>query len=262
MLKLLALGNASVLAGQPLPTLLEPLVEAAQRGQDLASRIAAVVATFGFDSFEYTVTAPAARDRPAMQYAYTTVPDWVRHYQEMGYRDADPRVFLTSRSAIPLIWDQSSVRGYGTSVDAFLTDARAHGIASGVSFGWRGPEEAQVVVAFNSPTPHNDDVRYHAITRNLSDIMMFGHYFHEVFALPAMQVSQAEPPQLPALTRRERDCLALAARGMTTKDIAAVLGMSSRTVQLQFERIADKFGAANRREAIAMAVQAGIVRTQ
>ncbi|MCC6194075.1 MAG: LuxR family transcriptional regulator [Burkholderiales bacterium] len=262
MLKLLALGNASVRAGQPLPPLLDPLVDAAQRGQDLASRIAALVASFGFDSIEYSVAAPATRDRPAMRYAYTTIPEWVRHYEEMGYRDADPRAFLTSGSAIPLIWDQASVRGYGASVDAFLADARAHGIASGVSFGWHGAEDIHVVVALNAPAPHHDDVRYQAITRNLPDIVMFGHYFHEVFALPAMCASQARPPELPALTRRERECLALAARGMTTRQIAAMLGMSSRTVQLQFERICGKFGAANRPEAIAVAVQAGLVRTQ
>jgi DNA-binding CsgD family transcriptional regulator len=105
-------------------------------------------------------------------------------------------------------------------------------------------------------------VRYHAITRNLSDIMQFGHYFHEVFALPAMRASETDRVELPALTGRERECLALAARGMTTRDISAVLGLSTRTVQLQFERVCRKYGAANRREAIALAVEAGIVRTQ
>lgn len=253
MAKLLALGNANVRAGQPLPALLDPLVDAAQRGQDLASRIAAVVASFGFDSFEY---------RAGTDHAYTTVPEWVRHYEERGYRDMDPRAFLTKRSAVPLIWDQANVRGYGTGVDAFLADAMAHGIASGVSYTWHGPEDLDVVIAFNSRTPHNDDVRYHAITRNLPDVVLFGHYFHEVFAIPALRLSQAAPAVLPVLSRRERECVALAARGMTTKDIAAVLDVSVRTVQLQFERICAKYGAANRREAIALAVQAGIVRAQ
>lgn len=260
MLKLLALGNANVRAGQPLPTLIAPLVDAAQRGQDLSSRIAAVIASFGFDSFEYAVTAAAARDRPTMHYAYTTVPEWVRHYQERGYRDADPRVFVTSRSAIPLIWDQSSVGAYGARVDAFLADARAHGIASGVSLSWHGPDDTEVVIALNSPTPYNDDVRYYAITRNLSDVMMFAHYFHDVFAVPAMRLSDTDTLELPALSRRERECLSLAAQGMTTKNISAVLNVSARTVQLEFERICSKYGAANRREAIALAVKAGIVR--
>lgn len=257
MPKLLALGNANLLAGQPLPAVFDPLVDAAHRGQDLGSRIATVVAGFGFDSFEYSVVAGAGVD-----YVYTTVPEWVRHYEEMGYRDADPRVFLTSRSAIPLIWDQANVRGYGASVDAFLADALVHGIASGVSYTWHGPEDLRVVIALNSRIPHNDDVRYHSITRNLPDIVMFGHYFHEVFATPALRLSEATPLVLPGLSRRERECLALAARGMTTRDISAVLNVSARTVQMQFERICAKYGAANRREAIALAVQAGIVRAQ
>lgn len=258
MLKLLALGNANVPAGQLLPLMLDPLVDAAQRGQDLAARIAAVVASFGFDSFEYGV-APAG-DRPGVHYAYTTDPDWVRRYEARRYRDVDPRVFLTSHSAIPLIWDQASLRGYGPGVDAFLADARAHGIGSGVSFAWRGLEDTEVVAAFNSRLPQYDDVRYHAITRNLPDLVMFGHYFHEVFALPALRLSEVDLAPLPPLTGRERECLALAARGLTTKEIAALVHMSCRTVQWQFGRICSKYGAANRREAIALAVQAGVVR--
>jgi hypothetical protein len=228
MLKLLALGNANVRAGQPQPTLLDPLVEAANRGQDLPSRIAGVVASFGFDSFEYAVNPAGPRNRAATQYVYTTTPEWARRYRQMAYSNADPRVFVTSRSAIPFIWDQSSVHGYGARVDAFCADAREHGIASGVSFSWFGPEGFRVVIMFNSPTPYNDDVRYHAITRNLADIMLFGLYFHEVFAVPAMRLSQTDKLELPPLSRRERECLSLAAQGKTTKHISSLLNVSAR----------------------------------
>ena len=67
------------------------------------------------------------------------MPDWIEHYGRMGYVEIDPRMFLTCKSAVPLVWDQASLRDIGPRVDAFLDDARRHGIASGVSFMWHGP---------------------------------------------------------------------------------------------------------------------------
>jgi hypothetical protein len=52
MLKLLALGNGHPRPGQPLPAVLAPLVDAAQRGDDLRPRVAATVAGYGVDSLE------------------------------------------------------------------------------------------------------------------------------------------------------------------------------------------------------------------
>ena len=46
---------------------------------------------------------------------------------------------------------------------------------------------------------------------------------------------------------------------MTTEDIAIKLEIKSRTVQFHFDSIRTKLGAANRQEAIALAVQSGVV---
>jgi DNA-binding CsgD family transcriptional regulator len=46
---------------------------------------------------------------------------------------------------------------------------------------------------------------------------------------------------------------------MMTNDLAAKLEISARTVQFHFDSIRSKFGAANRQEAIALAVQSGVV---
>ena len=159
-----------------------------------------------------------------------------------------------------MVWDQSSVRGLGRRVDGFLEDARRHGIGSGVSFVWRGPHDNHVVVAFNSRIESNDDIRTKAIMRNLSDIFMFGRYFHETFVAPALEHRHAGAAPLPPLSLREQECLRLAANGLTTRDISNKLEISSRTVQFHFENIYSKLHASNRQEAVARAVQTGIVR--
>ncbi len=63
----------------------------------------------------------------------------------------------------------------------------------------------------------------------------------------------------PALTLRERDCLELAARGLTSADIGGKLCVAERTVNFHFSNIKNKLGAMNRPEAIARGIAMGIV---
>jgi len=262
MLTLAPVVNTELRPGQLVPPLLEPVVAAARRGEDLVPHVEAIAGGFGFDSFEYGASATPRPDRLGANYVYTTVPEWTMHYGRMGYVETDPRIFLTCRSAVPMMWDQRNLRGLGPRVDAFLDDARRHGVASGVSFMWHGPFDAHHVVALNSRVEVSDAFRTNAIMRNLSDIAMFGRWFHELFMVRALELGRRGQAPAQALSSRERECLALAANGMTTKDISHKLDISSRTVQFHFERIYSKLRASNRQEAVARAVQTGIVRTR
>ena len=259
-MELLAIGEVNLRAGQPVPPFLESLVAAARRGESLIPCIHSIVSSVGFDSFEYGVSAMSHPDRDALLYLYSTMPDWSIRYGKLGYIEVDPRMFLTCKSAVPLVWDQSNIRKFGPDVTRFLDDALAHGLASGISFMWHGPYDTGMAVGLNSRIPINDEIRAKSITRNLPDIVMFGHYFHEVFVLPALSFGKAPAVPVKRLSKRERQCLDLAARGMTTRDISTKLDITSRTVQFHFTRIFTKLGAANRHEAIARAVQTGIVR--
>jgi LuxR family transcriptional regulator len=89
---------------------------------------------------------------------------------------------------------------------------------------------------------------------------MFGHYFHEIFMRSVIEVGVAPRMAGAPLSKRERECLALAANGLTTYDIALKLEIRARTVQFHFDSIRSKLGAANRQEAVAIGVQGGIVR--
>jgi DNA-binding CsgD family transcriptional regulator len=58
-----------------------------------------------------------------------------------------------------------------------------------------------------------------------------------------------------ALSRREREVLALAAQGKTNGEIAAVLGMSPQTAKKHMEHILHKMGVENRTAAVALSLQ-------
>lgn len=71
------------------------------------------------------------------------------------------------------------------------------------------------------------------------------------------QISQENQPD--ALSPREREVLALMARGLQNKEIAAELFISERTVKFHVSSILGKLGAGNRTEAVTMALQQGLI---
>lgn len=62
------------------------------------------------------------------------------------------------------------------------------------------------------------------------------------------------------LTARETQCLQLAARGFASKHIADKLGIREGTVAYHIGNAARKLGAANRLEAVAVALRLGLIQ--
>jgi DNA-binding NarL/FixJ family response regulator len=66
----------------------------------------------------------------------------------------------------------------------------------------------------------------------------------------------------PAVTLREREVLALVARGRANKEIAAELGISEDTVKRHVSNVLQKLGASDRAQATAEAIRRGIVKVE
>jgi DNA-binding CsgD family transcriptional regulator len=62
-----------------------------------------------------------------------------------------------------------------------------------------------------------------------------------------------------SLSPREIEVLTHVALGETSKEIAAALGIGERTVNWHLERVFAKLGAGSRAEAVALALELGIV---
>jgi two-component system, NarL family, response regulator LiaR len=69
------------------------------------------------------------------------------------------------------------------------------------------------------------------------------------------------PPDLDGLTEREREVLALIARGLPNKLIARELSISEKTVKTHVSSILGKLGLTDRTQAALYAVRSGLVRS-
>jgi len=70
----------------------------------------------------------------------------------------------------------------------------------------------------------------------------------------------AQEASLEPLTEREMEVLALAARGMTNREVAAELSISARTIQVHLSNIFSKWGVGSRTEAVVTALRNGLLR--
>jgi DNA-binding CsgD family transcriptional regulator len=247
-----------------LPPLLLELVDAAESGGDLVPAMLAIVRKLGFDGFLYATASYHLRPNndERIHYFTTLSPDWVLRYDQQAYVECDPRVLYSFESALPLVWDHASEPGRNPKTDAFLLDAAAHGVGSGVAFPVYSGYPARTLVSLSHSAPIIDDARRVHIAANLGNMVIFGQCFHEVFVKGAIENGVKPHFEGTPLSARERQCLQMAAHGMTGADIAFKLGITERGVTYHFGNIVSKLGVLNRHEAIAKGIAQGLIRLE
>jgi DNA-binding NarL/FixJ family response regulator len=96
------------------------------------------------------------------------------------------------------------------------------------------------------------------IARGIRTIYGGGSYLEPRVASKLMAAVSA-PRRAQGLSEREREVLRLVADGLPTKQIAASLSISERTVKFHVNSILHKLGADNRAQAVALAAQRGLL---
>lgn len=247
------------------PTIMEPMLCAADEGRDLVPALRQIIAGLGFESFMYGLSTTTLPSRDALIYFFATLPrEWSLLYERENYIEVDPRVTMAMRHSAPVPWDQetalaTSLPQHDMRVRQFLADAGRYGIRSGVVWGLRNPHNHGVLVVLNSSEPVFGASQRDVLARNIGDILTFGTYFHEFFMRNFVNTGMPSRLRGAALTEREIEVLGLVARGLTADDIALKLEIVARTVRFHVDSARTKMGALNREEAIALIAKAGLI---
>ena len=215
----------------------------------------------GFDSYTYGCLAQRVDGTPLL---YVSTPFSVEDflaYHRAGLLQYDERIRHCGESIVPGSWTTDELRMTKTNPDV----ARAlteKGLASGVFFPIHGVGGEVGMLALNSE--HPDVVR--TLGDRVYDVMAKGHLlaymFHEQVIRSGILIEtghEEETLQQP-LNQREREILIFASKGLESREMGEMLGITERTVNFHFSKILRKLSAANRIEAVAKGVELGLIK--
>src|SRR5436190_1685340 len=152
---------------------------------------------------------------------------------------------------LPCLWEGGSIVPHGR-LARFLRDAAACGIRSGVAIPL-GASSPRAIVAFDASPSTLAPAQRSAILARLGDMLWVAHAVHA-----SRHATSPTPDASPSgLSQREHACPAMSARGLTSRDIGAKLGIATRTVDFHIGNVLVKLAASNRHEAIAKAIAQG-----
>jgi DNA-binding CsgD family transcriptional regulator len=239
-----------------VPEMFKPLLETASSGADLTPTVRSIVKLLGFDSFMCGFSSTPRPNRNAQLYVFTTLPrEWAQIYDDEAYIEIDPRIQLVYDRSTMVVWNAEDLYGKSARLNRFLEDAARFGVRSGACFTLHDVNHNGVLVCYNSSKQRTD---VEQVERNLGTLYAFGTHFHEVFMRNVVERGIPSRLRGAALTNREVQVLALVARGMTDEDISIKLSITPRTVKFHMDSARTKMCAANRQEAVALAVKAGL----
>lgn len=229
---------------------------ASSRDKSASTDCARLAHRFGFDGFSYLVVRPGTVGTELLRHWTTTGPRWKAQYRKHAFQLVDPRVTLTVGRSIPLPWQQDD-EATDPRLRAFHAAATASGICSGVAMSLQQTHGERAIVAWESSVSRRGASRDDIARCELATLALLACFVHE-------RISEGRQPPEPTalaatLTQRERECLAQAARGMTSADISTKLGIAERTVNFHIGNIVRKLGALNRGEAIARGVALNLI---
>lgn len=176
--------------------------------------------------------------------------EWQSLYEERQFLRIDPIALHAFKSPLPVVWDE--VPRKTTEEQEFFRLAANYGLVHGVAspaMGRKG-DIGMFSVSREQPVPGDRDVR----SALKQEMMLFTSLLHiAVSRLEAVETG----PTAERLTKREKECLVLAARNLTSHQIGESLGITERTVLYHIDQSSKKYGVTGRHRVIDAAIAAG-----
>lgn len=179
---------------------------------------------------------------------FATYPDeWKAHYLDRGFHEIDPTLQMAINALAPVDWDRlRKTDGY----QVVFKDAREFDISdTGLSIPIRGPfGDRGVLTVTSSATP---DAWKAQKKRIMSDLQVLAGQLHDRLMRDGSLLYTLHHPNL---STREIEILQWVAAGKSQQDIADILSISNRTVEVHLRSAREKLSALTTSQAIARAI--------
>lgn len=175
--------------------------------------------------------------------------EWVKRFGALRLSETDPVLRHAERSSFPFFWDAQEFRDtLGPAQLKVLALAQAFGVAHGYTVPIHFSNALGALAASCSVVPGSESVA----PRSYFMLRLICPYMY-VAARRLVHSKQTHPEQ-PALTRRQRQCLELAALGKSERVVGRILDLHRSTVRGHIERARRRMGVATRVQAIVLAL--------
>jgi LuxR family quorum sensing-dependent transcriptional regulator len=204
---------------------------------------------YGFAHFSFSGMPSNSDSLPEIVMAHRIPAELFKVYVERHYADVDPAMRHLKRTTEPFRWldvpYNSEREPRASELKALVTD---FGLSQGFFVPIPSPAGTFGNVWMAGPNPELTARTKPAL--HLIALYAFDRMHRLVGPLPA---------QRPRLTEREREVLMWTAHGKSAWEIGEILGIAKRTVDEHAASAFRKLGAANRTQAVAIAVRERLI---
>ncbi|MBV1775155.1 LuxR family transcriptional regulator [Burkholderiaceae bacterium DAT-1] len=222
--------------------------------EEIREALMRYVTALGFHYFHYSVRCNL-RNEPT-QFTMSNYPQrWQNRYAKRGFENFDPPVLHCKTRVTPIIWTNELY--HDETARKILAGGRQYGLNVGVSYPVHAVSGELAI--FSLVTREEEDIAQQWIRPMLATGHQLALHLHEA----VMQMMETAPEmgerRNSCLTPRETQCVELAARGMTAREIARQLEIAETTVIYHFKRAGEKLGTTDRTRIVAKAMGLGII---
>jgi DNA-binding CsgD family transcriptional regulator len=181
--------------------------------------------------------------RSVMLHSYPK--EWAQLFSELELFDIDPVFLHSSRSQVPFFWDtQAFTDGLSPPQQEMFHEARRYGLTRGYTVPIHSVDAPRDFRASCSVVPDSESLEPAAYLA----VQLMAFYLYDVASKDAQE--KDPPPVQQPLSRRERQCLELAAQGKSDWVSSRILGLSERTVHNHVENAKRRLQVATRMQAV------------
>jgi DNA-binding CsgD family transcriptional regulator len=181
--------------------------------------------------------------RAVMLHSYPK--EWAQLFSELELFDIDPVFLHASRSLVPFFWDtQAFADELSPPQQEMFHEARRYGLTRGYTVPIHSVDAPRDFRASCSVVPDSESLESSAYLA----VQLMAFYLYDAANQDAQE--KDPPPVQQPLSRRERQCLELAAQGKSDWVSSRILGLSERTVHNHVENAKRRLQVATRMQAV------------